>query len=111
MALTITPIAGADGSIGHRRRVVRIITFDSSYPTGGEPLTPADVGLRVIDTAAPDGAFQSTDGTTGIYVHYNRTNQKLIAYWGNAGTASADPEVTSTTDLSTYAGRMTFTGF
>lgn len=111
MALTVAKVAGADYTVSNKRVRVRTITFDSSYLTAGESLTPADVGLRVIDEARSHGPFRVTDGTSSIDVSYDHTNKKLLAYWGNAGTASVAPEVTSTTDLSTYSGRMTFVGW
>lgn len=111
MALTVAKVSGADFTDGNKRRRVRTITLDSSYLTAGEALIPADVGLRVITEAIPHGAFRNTDGTLGVFVSYDVTNQKLLAYWGNAGSASGLPEVTSTTDLSTYSGRITFIGY
>lgn len=110
MALTIASITGADFKEANKAVKVRTITFDSSYATAGEALIPASVGLKQITQALPHGAFRSTDGTNSIIVSYDYTNQKLLAYWGNAGSASVSPEVTSTTDLSTYSGRMTFIG-
>jgi hypothetical protein len=110
MALTVTKVTGADYVSGNKRVKVRDITFDSSYATAGEALTAATVGLKTIEQAIPNGAFRSTDATNSIVVSYDRTNSKLVAYWGNAGSASVSPEVTSTTDLSTYSGRITFVG-
>lgn len=38
---------------GNRKRTVTRITFDNAYPTGGEVVTPADLGLkRVVDASA-----------------------------------------------------------
>jgi hypothetical protein len=111
MALTIAKVANADFSDANKRHRVRNITFDSSYPTAGEPLTAAQVGLRAVTEAIPHGTFRNTDGTLGIFVSYDATNAKLFAYWGNAGTVSGAPEVANTTDLSTYSGRMTFIGY
>jgi hypothetical protein len=110
MALTVTVDKQASGSVGHLKKRVCDITFDSSYATAGESLTPADVGLRVVHEAIAHGVFRTSSGTTGVDVSYDRTNKKLFAYWGNAGSASVIPEVTSTTDLSTFSGRITFIG-
>lgn len=106
MALTVAKITGADHVAGNKRYKYRTITFDASYPTGGEPLTASDLGLKQIVAIVPMGAFRNTDATLGIEVSYDHTNSKLVAYWGNAGVASGMPEVTSTTDLSTYSGRI-----
>ena len=111
MALVISKIADApDHVVGNRRQRIRLITGDSSYPTAGESLTPADVGLRRIEEARPCGAFKTSSGTTAINVTYDHANKKLLAHWGNAGTAGVIPEVTDTTDISTFSGRMIFVG-
>lgn len=110
MAVTVAKVANADTIYGNRRIRVRTITFDSSYPDNGEPLTPADVGLRAI-TFVGDTIVRKSDGADAVVVTYDYTNQKLIAYWGNAGTASVLPEVTDTTSLNGYVGRFCFHGY
>lgn len=111
MALTVAKITGADHISGNMRVKVRTVTFDASYPTGGEALTAADFGLKKLFEVRPHGAFRNTDATLGIAVSYDHTNSKLVAYWDNAGVASGLPEVTNTTDLSTYSGRVTAIGY
>ena len=49
MALTLTKISGASFTISNKKLRVYDVTFDSSYPTGGESLTAADVGLKKIE--------------------------------------------------------------
>ncbi len=112
MALTLAKVAGrpTDFKDGDKSRKVRTVTFDSSYLTAGESLTAADVGLRVITEVIPHGAFRNTGGTLGITVSYDYANSKLLAYWSNSTTAAL-PEVTSTTNLSTYSGRLTILGY
>lgn len=111
MALTVAKITGADHVAGNMRARVRTITFDSSYPTGGESLTAADFGLKKLFEVRPHGSFRAAANTSAIEVSYDHTNAKLIAFWGNAGVASVQPEVTNTTDLSTYSGRVTAIGY
>lgn len=116
MALTITKIANADYTEANKRVRVRSVTFDSSYPTGGESLTPADVGLRVITEARAHGAFRKSDASDAVLVSYDYTNKKLLAYRQKdpAATGGADialPQVGNTIDLSAYSGRITFIGF
>jgi hypothetical protein len=114
MALTVAKITGTAGgtdfTTGNKKRKVRTITFDSSYLTAGEALTPATVGMRSFTEVIPHGPFMIADRTSSVDVAYDYAAQKLVAYWGNAGTASVAPEVTSTTDLSGYSGRLTFVG-
>lgn len=110
MALTIAKVTGADYVAGNKKVRVRTVTFDSSYPTAGESLTAPDVGLKAIQQFIPHGTFRNADGTAAIEVSYDYTNSKLIAHWGNAGVASVLPEVTNTTDISAYSGRVTIVG-
>ena len=116
MALTIARVSGADSTFGNKRIKTRTITFDDSYPTGGESLTAADLGLRTLDAVIPHGAFRKTaDSTDAIAVSYNHTTAKLVAYRQKdpAAAGGADialPEVGNTTDLSGYSGRVTAIG-
>ncbi len=110
MALTVTPVATNIDTrpfvAGNKDFKIVTIAFDDSYVTGGEPLTAASLGAKAIFAVIPLGAFRNTDATLGIVVSYDMTNSKLVAYWGNAGSVSGMPEVASTTDLSTYSGRL-----
>lgn len=89
------------------------ITFDNSYPTGGEPVTAAQLGVRSIDMV-----MLSNGG--GYLAEYDYTNNKIkvltptaphshientaAAYVQNATTAEnvaeAASEVANATDLS-----------
>lgn len=83
------------------------ITFDSSYPTGGESLTRQDLGMdSEVLMVLPQL------GDTGYVVLYDRTNSKLMAYMGDNNNASDGPliEVANTTDLSTLDVRLLVIG-
>ena len=57
------------------------ITFDSSYPTGGESLSASDLGFSTkVETfvASPNG---------GLIFEYDFTNSKLEAYYPSGGSA------------------------
>lgn len=110
MALTLTKISAYTS--GNKRHRVYDVTFDSSYPTGGESLTAADVNLRKIEQLIVHGPATATrGGTTGVLATYDYTNSKLQAFWGNAGTASVLPEVTDTTNVATQICRITAIGY
>lgn len=117
MALTLTRVRQGDTVFGNKKVKTRDVVFDSSYPTGGESLTAAQVGLKTIVAAIPHGAFRKTsDGSTAVLVSYDHTNSKLFAYRqkdpANAGGADIPlPEVGNTIDLSGFSGRMTFIGW
>jgi hypothetical protein len=79
------------------------ITFDSSYPTGGEALTAANVGLKIgIDFISFE---RKTVGGVAYSFEYDRTSGKLIAYVATTGAQVAD-----TTDLSAVTIRAMVIG-
>lgn len=59
--------------MGNAWAVTNQVTFDSSYPTGGEALTAADFGLIRIDLMLCETAM-------GYMFQYDYTNSKLKAY-------------------------------
>jgi hypothetical protein len=66
MALTLGSLNYA--SIGNRTFVTGTIAFDSSYPTGGESLAAADLGLAKIDfiQVSPKGFLFEYDYTNSL---------------------------------------------
>jgi hypothetical protein len=83
-------------SIGEGRALCfGTVTLDSSYPTGGEAIdATGDAGYDVV-------LFESST----VVLQWDKANQKVVAFWGNAGSASVLPEVTATTDLSTVVAQ------
>lgn len=112
MALTVAKVTGADRIEGNKKVKVRTITFDSSYPTGGEALTASTLGFRKVEEVRPHGVFRNTDGTLAVPVSYDHTNSKLLAYQYNGASAGVAQllEVANTTDLSAFSGRVTVVG-
>ena len=104
MALTIAKVTGADHVEGNKRVKVRTITLDSSYPTGGYSLVPADVGLRRIETVQGSLAPATSGGATAREVSYDFTNQKLQVY------TTGSAEAASTSDQSAFSIRVRFVG-
>jgi hypothetical protein len=99
MALTLTRVS-QELSGFHRTHVYDFV-FDSSYPTGGEALTAADVGLRAIETL---DVVEVPDGYT---FSYDRTNSKLQAFYGDANASDAPAvEVANAADLALVNGRF-----
>jgi len=97
MALTFTPVYDAQATNGRFRENVYDITFDSSYPTAGEPVAALDVGLNTLYGLDVLGV-SSVAGTakTSEYVFvFDFKNSKFQAF-GSAGF--------------TPAGTATFTG-
>lgn len=86
MAAVVTILERA--SLGNMNATVGTIAMDASYPTGGEALTAAQLGLNSIK-------FIIFEPTAGIVFEYDHTNAKLIAYGqgvtvGAAGGATID---------------------
>ena len=96
MALTLTRLSGP-ASLGNIRKVHYRITFDSSYPAGGESLTAGDVGLSEIHKVDID----PYDAASGRLIYgYDYANSKIQVFYpsGGAGTAPttiADPVIPS----------------
>lgn len=69
---------------GIRMRIVKI-TADTDYPTGGWPVTAANVQLTAIYQVFPMATV------AGYVLEWDATNSKLIAYWGDNNNASDGP--------------------
>lgn len=101
------------------------IVFDASYPTGGEPITPQQLGLTTIDFLLPSpaaGYIPEFDHTnlklkmftpTNAQVAHSHTENTAASYVQNATSAVGGPvaaaaggEVANTTDLSAVTVRV-----
>jgi len=79
---------------GDRKVIHATIAFDSSYPTGGEAITLADLGLKEVD-------FCMASPKAGYVPEWDDANSKMLMYWGDNNNASDGPliEVADTTNL------------
>jgi hypothetical protein len=76
-------------------------TFDSSYATGGESLTAADLGVKRIEHVSQEIS------STGHVVVYDYANSLLKAYYGNYDAADGPLiEVPNGTNLSAVVARL-----
>lgn len=85
---------------GNRKVVHGTVTFDSSYPTGGEAVTLADLGLSRLDwleTLTTDGYLPAWDGSTSA--------PKIKLFDTTTGA-----EETNGTNVSTVVARFRATG-
>lgn len=80
MALTLSNIHPQfpRGAAGGPTSVFVKATFDSSYPTGGESLTPAMLGLSEIFLVLVSN--DAADGSAGFVFQYDYTAQKIKAF-------------------------------
>lgn len=89
-------------SSGDQFKVIGTITFDSSYPTGGETLTVSNLGLAYLE----DMSFTDSSGYTyDITIAAGGATAVIKVYW-SAGSAAAMAEVSNTTDLSAVAPKF-----
>lgn len=102
MALTIDTLGARSPAVmGDRKCALVEVTFDSSYPTGGEDLTPVDLLLQQIEVVT----VGETEDTGDHDVVYDHTNEKLQAFVGSTGS-----EVADATDLSSVSVRLAVFG-
>ena len=74
------------------------ITFDSTYPSGGWPVTAANVGLTSIDHVILPGTCY------GYAIEWDYTNGKIVGY------ASAGTVMTGSGNLNAQVIRAIFLG-
>lgn len=91
--MAATTIAFGPEVPGSRKESFGTITFDSSYPTGGEAFTPADFGLSRLD-------FLYVSGATGYVATWDGSTSapKVLLYRQTAATGAL-VEVPNATNL------------
>jgi hypothetical protein len=110
MALTVAAVANVKDTVwGNKRIKTRQVTFDSTYPTGGESLVASDFGLKTIDTVLVAGPARKSDGSNAVIASFDHTNKTLMAFW-SAASGAAPGQVSNNTDLSTYSVRVVAIG-
>lgn len=109
------PSAVKDKKFGDARMTTRDIVLGTgaNYPTGGETITPASVGLRMrIDQVLTTSAVRATTGGA-------TARTVAIDYTAIAGSAGAvkmqvyttgSAEAANNSDQSAFSGRFTFIG-
>lgn len=107
MALTIAVKSKQD--VGNGEIVVADITFDTSYPTGGEPLTAKDLGFRVgselWDVQTSQEGVRAFEWEQDANLKHTG---KFLAYEEDGGGVLA--EVADTTNLSAVTVRVSARG-
>lgn len=103
MGLTVADVERRQ-SVGTYYEKIVDITFDTSYPTGGEALVPADVGF--------DSILQvSVDPTAGFVFTYDYVAETLQAFWVDTTVdGAAMAEVPDTHNLSAVTARAVVRG-
>ena len=80
---------------GNKRIVMCDCDFDSSYPTGGESLTAASLGIKTIELLI-------AEPKSGYVFSYDYTDAKLMVYYADYAAAAAGAliQIPDLTDLS-----------
>jgi len=104
MGLTATLDANFPKRVGKMRMSCGTFLFDASYPTNGEPITPAMLGFQSrIEAISFIGGMGA-----GKQIDWDRVNSKLICYTPATGTHA---EVADTTDPGLAAARFVAWGW
>jgi hypothetical protein len=107
MALTSTRIENGliEDKWGKAKVMGRRVTFDSAYPTGGEPIAASSFGMRQIHTILFNDA-------SGYVLGFDRVNQKVKVYVEEA-VAAGGPlvEVSDGANLSSLSVDMIAIGW
>jgi hypothetical protein len=98
MAATVTQVAR--DTYGDKVRIVSDVRGDNSYPTGGYPVTLAQLGFLSSDFLVVDCQKLVSGGDAA----YDLANQKLKLF------TSGSTEVASANDQSAVTYRLTVTG-
>lgn len=101
MAATPTAVRRNDVH-GNQRKTITDVVMDNSYPTGGEPLTAAQLGLQLVQDAECEVVARGANGP--VSANYDIANAKLKAL-------SATGEVANLTDLSAATVRVVAYGY
>lgn len=81
MALTFSK--DKEGVAGDLRYWSGTITFDSSYPTGGEAITASNFGFGSTIY------ILSMNPNAGVYPEFDRTNSKIKVYFPTGGSGTS----------------------
>jgi hypothetical protein len=105
MALTITKVTEGRWVNGNKDEGYFDVTFDDSYPAGGEAVTPANFGLTKIVQIDPGIS------TNGYIVNFISSTSKLKVWNCDYSTATDGPlQENATTDLSAEIVRLRVVG-
>lgn len=105
MALSVS-VVKRTGLVPAGRCVVADVTFDSSYPAGGEPYTPAMFGLDRIDFIATEPAKASA--TTAYVCMADHAAAKLMLFNSNGAAPAALLETSTANQSATVARVMAY---
>lgn len=88
MSVAVSQVGNND-VLGAKHLKVVDLTFTSTYPDEGEPLSAVTLGFpNAVSLVVFDGSPIAGDGETALVVKYDYANSKVLFYEGSAaGTA------------------------
>lgn len=105
MAVTITEVEPRNPMGSYWEHIVDV-TFDTSYPTGGEALSSPTSSIGMTDVLAV-----TASPAAGFVFEYIKATDKLKAYWVDTTVdGAALAEVPNGTDLHTVTTRLVVRG-
>lgn len=82
MAAAIVTVVRGPEPPGNRRTTIVDFTFSTSYPAGGEPMTPSLFGLQVVDAVLPMGSQRAS---AAVHTVFRRDTGALELYTSSTG--------------------------
>jgi hypothetical protein len=108
MAYTVAMQTGGRVNIGNKKMRLADVTFTGSYATGGETITPGDLGMRRIINVV--GSVTEAAGQTSAWVpHWDAANKKLKLFGAVAG-ATGLTEHAAAAYAAATVGHLVFIG-
>lgn len=92
----------ANHVLGDERMTVTDVVLDTSYPTGGYAITPAQLGFNVVVHGISGVKVAGAGGI--VNAHYLPSTGKLVCY-------TATAEIASATDVSAETVQITAFGY
>lgn len=102
--INLTTISEPYDVYGKRRATFGLYTGPASYPNGasdGDPFTPAEVGLGVIDLLIFENPTDTSNPKDMRAVAYDYTTERVLWF-----TTSDGEQITNATNLSTFTCRF-----
>lgn len=113
MSLTVDLSVDKPTVFGNKKIVFADVTFDSSYPTGGESIAASDFGLNTLQYVIPLGPAVDSDGTGGsnaVPVFFDASTSKLQTFESGAS-GTVNPEKGSGESLANYLVHVIAVGY
>lgn len=108
MAAAMSPLTAGRFNVGNKKIRMADVTLTGSYPTGGETITPASLGMkRVLNVLG--NVTEAAGQTTNWAVHWDPANNKLKLFGAAVG-ATGMTEHAAAAYATATVGHLVFIG-